>query len=49
MQAWLTEHPQDRFAPNTYNLDQYGLTAEMLKPTFAEYLSNFDIELEGNP
>jgi Sulfotransferase family len=49
MQAWLTEHPQDRFAPNTYNLGQYGLTAEMLKPTFAEYLSNFDIELEGNP
>ena len=36
MQAWLTEHPQDRFAPNTYNLDQYGLTAEMLKPTFAD-------------
>ena len=48
MDAWLNEHPQDRFAPNTYNLDQYGLTAEMLKPTFAEYLSTFDIELEGN-
>ena len=49
MQTWLTEHPQDRFAPNTYSLDQYGLSVEKLKPTFAEYLSTFDIELEGNP
>jgi hypothetical protein len=49
MQTWLTEHPQDRFAPNTYTLDQYGLSVEKLKPTFAEYLSTFDIELEGNP
>jgi hypothetical protein len=49
MQTWLTEHPQDRFAPNTYSLDQYGLSVEKLNPTFAEYLSTFDIELEGNP
>jgi hypothetical protein len=49
MQTWLTEHPQDRFAPNTYSLDQYGLSVEKLKPTFAEYLSTFDIELEGSP
>jgi hypothetical protein len=49
MQTWLAEHPQDRFAPNTYSLDQYGLSVEKLKPTFAEYLSTFDIELEGNP
>jgi hypothetical protein len=49
MQTWLTEHPQDRFAPNTYSLDQYGLSVGKLKPTFAEYLSTFDIELEGNP
>jgi hypothetical protein len=48
MQAWLTEHPQDRFAPNTYSLEQFGLSVETLKPTFAEYLSTFDIELEGN-
>jgi Sulfotransferase family len=49
MQTWLAEHPQDRFAPNAYSLDQYGLSVEKLKPTFAEYLSAFDIELEGNP
>jgi Sulfotransferase family len=48
MQTWLTEHPQDRFAPNAYTLDQYGLTVEMLEPIFAEYLATFDIELEGS-
>ena len=48
MQAWLTEHPQDRFAPNAYTLDQYGLTVEMLTPIFAEYLATFDIDLEGD-
>jgi len=46
MQMWLTAHPQDRFAPNAYTLDQYGLTVEMLEPIFAEYLATFDIELE---
>jgi hypothetical protein len=48
MQTWLTEHPQNRFAPNAYALDQYGLSVEMLEPIFAEYLGTFDIELEGN-
>ena len=45
MQNWLAEHPQDRFALNTYTLDQYGLTVEHLEPIFAEYLDTFDIEL----
>jgi hypothetical protein len=49
MQNWLAEHPQDRFAPNAYRLDQYGLTVEQLEPIFAEYLDTFDIELEGTP
>jgi hypothetical protein len=47
MQGWLTEHPQNRFALNSYSLDQYGLTVDMLRPVFAEYLSTFDIELEN--
>jgi Sulfotransferase family len=47
MQAWLAEHPQDRFALNAYTLDQYGLSVEMLEPVFEEYLSTFDIELES--
>jgi hypothetical protein len=49
MQNWLAEHPQDRFAPNAYSLDHYGLTVEQLEPIFAEYLDTFDIELEGTP
>jgi hypothetical protein len=47
MRTWLSEHPQTRFAPNNYNLDQYGLSVETLEPVFAEYLSEFDIELES--
>ncbi|SCX32399.1 sulfotransferase family protein [Mycolicibacterium fluoranthenivorans] len=47
MEKWLDEHPQNRFAPNAYSLDQYGLTIEGLQPIFAEYLATFDIELEG--
>lgn len=47
MQKWLDEHPQNRFAPNAYSLDQYGLTTDELQPIFAEYLATFDIELEG--
>jgi hypothetical protein len=47
MQTWLTEHPQNRFALNSYSLDQYGLDVDMLKPIFAEYLATFDIEPES--
>jgi hypothetical protein len=47
MQKWLGEHPQNRLGLNSYSLDQYGLTVDMLKPIFAEYLATFDIELES--
>jgi hypothetical protein len=47
MQGWLADHPQNRFALNSYSLDQYGLTVGILEPIFAEYLSTFDIELES--
>ena len=49
MQDWLAAHPQDRFALNTYSLDQYGLSVQQLEPIFAKYLDTFDIELEGTP
>lgn len=47
MRTWLEDHPQTRFAPNSYTLDQYGLSVEALEPVFAQYLSEFDIELES--
>ncbi|WAC90468.1 sulfotransferase family protein [Mycobacterium sp. Aquia_213] len=49
MRNWLVEHPQDRFALNSYSLEQYGLSVEQLEPVFAEYLDTFDIELEAAP
>ncbi|OBI37066.1 sulfotransferase family protein [Mycobacterium colombiense] len=48
MRAWLAAHPQDFYGINSYNLDEYGLTVEQLKPIFAEYLDTFDIELEAS-
>jgi Sulfotransferase family len=47
MKKWLAEHPRDRFAPYAYTLEQYGMTVDDLRPAFEEYLSTFDIELEG--
>jgi Sulfotransferase family len=46
MRSWLSEHPQTRFGLNNYSLEQYGLSVAELEPVFAEYLSEFDIELE---
>ena len=47
MRSWLSDHPQTRFGLNNYSLDQYGLSVAELEPVFAEYLSEFDIELES--
>jgi hypothetical protein len=47
MLAWLERNPQDRFGVQPYSLDGTGLTRNDLEPIFAEYLSTFEIELEG--
>ncbi|MDZ7882626.1 MAG: sulfotransferase [Mycobacterium sp.] len=46
MRTWLADHPQTRFGANKYTLEEYGLSVQELEPVFAEYLSEFDIELE---
>ncbi len=43
----LEEHPRDRFGARPYSLDAYGVTQADLEPIYDEYLSAFDIELEG--
>jgi hypothetical protein len=48
MHRWLRDHPQDRFGVAPYSLDGSGVTRADLEPVFAEYLSVFDIELEGD-
>lgn len=47
MTRWLAENPQHKHGVTSYSLDEYGLTVEELEPVFDEYLSAFDIELEG--
>lgn len=49
MRDWLDSHPQDRFGVAPYSLEGSGVTRSDLEPVFAEYLSVFDIELEGAP
>jgi hypothetical protein len=48
MLDWLVHHPQDRFGVAPYSLDGSGVTRADLEPIFDEYLSVFDIELEGD-
>jgi Sulfotransferase family len=48
MRDWLGQHPQDRFGDAPYSLDGSGVTRADLEPIFDEYLSAFDIELEGD-
>jgi hypothetical protein len=47
MLDWLERNPQDRFGVQPYSLDGTGVSRTDLEPVFAEYLSAFDIELEG--
>jgi Sulfotransferase family len=48
MADWLQRNPQDRFGLQPYSLDGSGVTRADLEPLFAEYLSTFDVELEGD-
>jgi hypothetical protein len=47
MLDWLDAHPQDRHGVAPYSLEGSGVTRADLEPIFDEYLSVFDIELEG--
>lgn len=47
MLTWLQRHPQDRFGVQPYSLDGSGVTIADLEPVFDQYLSAFDIEMEG--
>ncbi|WP_245672971.1 sulfotransferase family protein [Aldersonia kunmingensis] len=48
MLDFLDAHPQDRFGVAPYSLDESGVTRADLEPIFDEYLSVFDVELEGD-
>jgi len=47
MRRWLDQNPQGKWVTHAYKLDEFGLTIEDLRPHFAAYLSQHDIELEG--
>ena len=47
MRKWLERNPQDRFGVQPYSLEGSGVTIADLEPVFDQYLSTFDVELEG--
>ena len=47
MRQWLVENPQGKWGKHDYQLSGWDLTIEDLAPYFAEYLAEFDVELEG--
>ncbi len=47
MLDWLAAHPPDRHGLAQYSLDGSGVTRADIEPIFDEYLSVFDVELEG--
>jgi Sulfotransferase family len=48
MLDWLDAHPQDRHGVAPYSLEESGVSRADLEPIFDEYLSVFNIELEGD-
>lgn len=46
MRTWLSDHPQDRFGPRPYSLDDFGVTRTDLEPLFEDYLSAVNVALE---
>src|SRR5262249_49010850 len=47
MLRWLERNPPDRFGVRSYTLGEYGVAESDLEPIFGDYLSEFDVELEG--
>jgi len=47
MRAWLEENPQGRFGKHSYDLEQFGLSEEILRPHFEKYFSVHATEREG--
>jgi hypothetical protein len=47
MLDWLDAHPPDRHGLAPYSLEGSGVSRSDLEPIFDEYLSVFDVELEG--
>jgi len=47
MRRWLDQNPQRKWVTHAYNLGEFGLATEDLRPHFAAYLSQYDVELEA--
>jgi len=48
IQAWIDANPQGKFGRHTYKLAEFGLTPERVRAEFEGYLSEYDVEPEGD-
>lgn len=46
-EAWLRDHPKDRHGKHRYDLDQFGLSRELIDRSFQDYCQHYGIEPEG--
>ncbi|MXO89958.1 sulfotransferase family protein [Pontixanthobacter aquaemixtae] len=46
MRGYLEAKPKDRFGKHVYSLEDYGMDKAFVRDHFAEYISDFDIQLK---
>ncbi|MEY2977150.1 MAG: hypothetical protein RLZZ435_1289 [Cyanobacteriota bacterium] len=46
LQTWITDNPQHKHGVHRYTLDQFGLSPDQIKATFADYYDRFQEFLE---
>jgi hypothetical protein len=46
LQTWITDNPQHKHGVHRYTLDQFGLSPDPIKATFADYYDRFQEFLE---
>ncbi|PSO60282.1 MAG: sulfotransferase, partial [Cyanobacteria bacterium QH_7_48_89] len=43
LKAWIANHPQHKYGPHHYTLEQFGLDAEIVNARFSNYRERFNI------
>jgi len=49
MRTWLAENPRDKHGKHRYDLQQFGLSRELIDRLYQSYCRQYDIEPEGRP
>ena len=47
IEAYLRDKPKGKFGKHEYTLEEYGLSEEMIRTTYADYIAHYGIEPES--